>query len=242
MEEKRISLFDVSIRDEDLMVFDNVVYKVGKINSVLENVLRLNYAQLLLGHLNQQGASKFGLTNVDDSIPDIYSENYYDFKYLKLGSRDWKAGKVKIYLSGFLYSDESEITEQLKAGCYYPNIFLDDNDVISLKEDCLCKMKPIREVFSVIASNNIASNSNFASNITLHLAKSVVEFTKSNLFSNGKKCEFLRLGTSSWEPLIFGIQFTIDAIEDAPTVEKTILSGDIDSPLDEIRNASIEYH
>jgi len=233
MEEKRISLLDVSIQGEDLISFDNVVYKVAKINSVLENLLRLIYTQLLLGHLNLQGASKFGLTNVDNSIPDIYTENYHNFKYLKLGSSDWKAGKLKIYLSGFLYNDESEINEQLKAGCYYPNICFDDNDVISLKEDSFCKMKAIKAVFSAIASNN-----DFMLKIAPKLIESVIEFTKSNLFSTGNKCELMRLGASSWEPLIFGIQFTIDAIEDAPMPEKIILSGDMDSPLDEIRRIS----
>ena len=232
MQEKRISLFDPSIRDEDLIAFDDVVYKVGKIKSILENILRLTYAQLLLAYLNQQGASKFGLTNVDNSVPDIYSDSYYDFKYLKTGNSDWKVGKLKIYLSGFLYSDESEISEQLKAGCYYSNICLDDNDVISLKEDCLCKIKPIKAIFGTIASNN-----NFASNITSHLIKLVVEFTGSNLFSTGKKCELLRLGDSSWEPLIFGIQFTIDAVEDSPTDELHTeeIVKNFDNPLDEIR-------
>ena len=133
----------------------------------------------------------------------------------------------------FFYSKESDIREQLNAGCYYPNIFLDDNDVISLKEDYLCKMKPIKAIFNVIASNN-----SFASDITQQLTKSVVEFTSSNLFLSGKKCELLRLGSSNWEPLIFGIQFTIDVIESTPTVEKTILSGEIESPLDEIRRFS----
>jgi hypothetical protein len=232
MEEKRISLFDPSIGDEDVIAFDDIVYKVAKIRSVFENLLVLTYPQLAT-YLNQQGASKFGLANADNSMSDLYSGNYYDFKYLKLGSSDWTPGKSKIYLSVFLYDKPSDIVEQLKAGCYYPNIFFDDNDVISLKEDCLCKMKPIKAIFSAIASSN-----SFASNITQQLTKSVVEFTSSNLFSTGKNCELLRLGSSSWESLIFGIQFTIDVIEDAPMVEKTILSGNIDSPLDEIRRIS----
>ncbi len=232
MEEKRISLFDASIGGEDVIAFGDIVYKIAKIRSIFENLLVLTYPQLA-AYLNQQGASKFGLTNADNSMSDIYSGNYYDFKYLKLGSSDWTKGKLKIYLSIFLYTKESDIVEQLKVGCYYPNIFFDDNDVISLTEDCLCKMKPIKAIF-----NAIASNDSFASQITQQLTKSVVEFTRSNLFNGGKQCEILRLGSSSWEPLIFGIQFTIDAIDNAPTVEKTILSGDIDSPLDEIRRIS----
>ena len=232
MEEKRISLFDPSIGDKDVISFDDIVYEVAKIKSIFENLLVLIYPHLA-AYFNQQGAAKFGLANVDNSMSDIYSGNYYDFKYLKLGSSDWTKGKLKIYLNVFLYSKESDIREQLNAGCYYPNIFLDDNDVISLKEDYLCKMKPIKAIFNVIASNN-----SFASNITQQLTKSVVEFTSSNLFLSGKKCELLRLGSSNWEPLIFGIQFTIDVIESTPTVEKTILSGEIESPLDEIRRFS----
>ncbi len=233
MEEKRISLFDPSIRDEDVIAFGDMVYKVAKIRSIFENLLVLTYPQFT-AYLNQQGASKFGLANADNSMSDIYSGNYYDFKYLKLGNSDWTAGKLRIYLSVFLYSDESEISEQFKVGCYYPHLYFDDNDVISLKEDFLCKMKPIKVTFGTIASNN-----SFASNITQKLAESVVEFTNSNLFSTGKKCELLRLGSSSWEPLIFGIQFTIDAIADNPITKSAILNGQ-DSCLDEIRKIS-EY-
>jgi hypothetical protein len=230
MEEKRISLFDDSIRDEDVISVDDVVYKAGKIRSVLEGLLRSNYTQFVV-YLNQQGASKFGLANANNSMPDVYSDNYYQFKYLKLGSSDWTVGRLKIYLSGFLYSKESDIRDQLTAGCYYPNIFFDDNDIVSFKEDSLCKMKPIKAIFSAIASNN-----NFASSITQQLTKSVIEFANSNLFLSGKRCELLRLGSSDWEPLTFGIQFTIDAIEDLPTIEGDISIDKIISPLDEIRN------
>lgn len=234
VEEKRISLFDASIENEDIIAFGDVVYTIAKIRSAFENLLVLTYPQFAT-YLNQQGASKFGLANVDNSISDIYSGNYYNFKYLKLGNSDWTAGKLRIYLSIFLYSKESDIREQLRAGCYYPNIFLDDNDVISLKENCLCKMKPIKAIF-----NSIASGKDFASNITQQLTKSVHEFKGSNLFLTGKNCEFLRLGDSSWEPLIFGIQFTIDVIENSPTeelhIEKIVEYSD--SPLDEIRKAA----
>lgn len=235
MEEKRISLFDSSIRDEDVMAFGDVVYKVAKIRSIFDDLLVLNYPQFA-SYLNQQGACKFGLANADNSMSDIYSQNCHNFDYLKLGSSDWTKGKLRIYLSIFLYNKQSDIVEQLQAGCYYPNIFLDDNDVISLKEDCLCKIKPIKAIF-----NAIASDGNFADTITQQLTKSIPEFKGSRLFSNGKQCELLRLGSSSWEPLIFGIQFTIDAIEDTPTVEQTILSCEIESPLDEIRNANIQF-
>ena len=233
MEEKRISLFDDSIRDEDLIAFGDTVYKVEKIRSIFENLLVLTYPQFA-AYLNQQGASKFGLANADNSMSDIYSVNYYDFTYLKLGSSDWTTGRLKIYLSSFLYSKESDIREQLTAGCYYPNIFFDDNDVISLKEDSLCKMKPIKAIFSTIASDN-----NFASSITKQLTKSVAEFANSNLFLSGKRCELLRLGSSSWEPLIFGIQFTIDAIDDLPAIDGDISIDKIISPLDEIRNIGL---
>lgn len=96
-------------------------------------------------------------------------------------------------------------------------------------------MKPIKSVFSAIAPNG-----NFASNISQHLSKSVVEFINSNLFASGKQCELLRLGTDNWESLFLGIQFTIDAIEDIPKdelyTEKNVES--FDSPLDEIRKAA----
>ncbi len=96
-------------------------------------------------------------------------------------------------------------------------------------------MKPIKAIF-----NSISSNGNFASDITKQLSKSVVEFTGSTLFSYGKKCELLRLGSSSWEPLIFGIQFTIDAIEDLPAISGDIYIDKIISPLDEIRNIGFQ--
>ncbi len=233
MEEKRISLFDPSIRDEDVIALGDVVYKVAKIRSVFENLL-VSVGPQFTYYLSSQEASKFGLPTADKSISDIYSTNYYSFKYLKLGSSEWTVGKLKIYLSVFLHREESGIKEQLKAGCYYPNIYFDDNDIISLTEDCLCKMKPIKVIFA-----KLSSDSSFAGVITKQLTKSIPEFIDSSLFSNGKQCELLRLGSSSWEPFIFGIQFTIDAIEDTPTVGKTILSGEIESPLDEIRNNAV---
>lgn len=233
MEDERMSLFDVSIQDNDVIAFGDVVYKVEKIRSIFKDLLQLTYPQLTI-HLNQQTAYKFGLANADNSISDIYSENYYDFKYLKLGKSDWLTGKLRIYLSVFLYSKESYIRDQLTAGCYYPQLFFDDNDVISLKEDCFCKMKPIRAIFREIASNN-----SFASNIAQQLAKSILEFTGSNLFLSGQKCELLRLGSSSWESLILGIQFTIDAVEDISVNEQKNFSDNIISPLDEIRNTAV---
>ncbi len=92
-------------------------------------------------------------------------------------------------------------------------------------------MNPIKVIFSAIASNN-----SFASNSAQKLTESIPEFIQSNLFSSGKQCELLRLGSSSWEPLIFGIQFTIDAIEDLPAIDGDISIDKIVSPLDEIRN------
>jgi hypothetical protein len=103
MEEKRISLFDASIRDEDLIAFGDTVYKVEKIRSVFENFLQSNYTQLV-PYLNQLEAPKFGLANADNSMSEIYSGNYYNFKFLKLDSSDWTDGKLRIYLSIFLYS------------------------------------------------------------------------------------------------------------------------------------------
>lgn len=203
MEDERISLFDSSIGDEDVIAFGDMVYKVSKIRSVFENLLQLTYTRFVV-YLNQQGASNFGLANVDNSISSIYSGDYHEFKYLKLGNSDWATGKLKIYLSVFLYSQESHIRDQLKAGCYYPNLFFNDNDVISLKEDCFCKMKPIKSIFSAIASNN-----SFANNIAQHLSQSVVEFTNSNLFGSGKQCELLRLGAVDWESLFFGFSLLL---------------------------------
>jgi hypothetical protein len=181
MEEKRISLFDASIRDEDVMAFGDVVYKVAKIRSIFENLLVLTYPEIS-PYLNEQQAHKFGLANADNSMSDIYSGNYYDFKYLKLGSSDWTKGKLKIYLSIFLYSKESDLREQFTSGCYYSNIFLDDSDIISLKEDCLYKVKPIKAIFRAIASND-----RVVSNIVKQLAKTVVEFQNHNLFLTGKQ-------------------------------------------------------
>ena len=232
MEEKRISLFDAGIGDEDVMAFGDIVYKVANIRSIFDDLLVLIYPQFT-SYLNKQGASKFGLANADNSLSDIYSGDYYDFKYLKLGSSDWAAGKLKIYLSVFLHREESGIKEQLKAGCYYPHIYFDDNDVISLREDCLCKIKPIKAIFNTLASDNT-----FADTITQRLTKLITEFEHSRLFATGKQCELLRLGSSNWEPMILSIQFTIDAIEDSPTVERNIVSGEIESPLDEIRRFS----
>lgn len=131
-EDKRISLFDPSIGNEDVIAFGDIVYKVSTIRSIFADLLELTYTSFL-GYLKQQGAFNFGLANADNSIPSIYSGYYHEFKYLKLGSSDWATGKLNIYLSVFLYSQQSHIKDQLNAGCYYPNLFFNDNDVISLK-------------------------------------------------------------------------------------------------------------
>ena len=41
MEDERISLFDVSIQDNDVIAFGDVVYKVEKIRSIFKDLLLL---------------------------------------------------------------------------------------------------------------------------------------------------------------------------------------------------------
>jgi hypothetical protein len=97
-------------------------------------------------------------------------------------------------------------------------------------------MQSIKNAFKSISTNN-----NFASKIMEQVVISFSDFTGSNLFRDGKECELLRLGSVTWEPLFFGIQFTIDAIEDNPINDSSTLVNKHSSPLDEIRKAA-EYN
>lgn len=230
MEEQRISLFDVSINDEDVIAFGDIVYKVAKVRSAFKDLLQLNYGDFL-AYLIQRNTNNFGLVNADNSMPSMYSENYQEFKYLKVGDPNWKTGGLKIYLDTFLYDQQSFIKDQF-GNCLYPNLSFDDDDVISLKEDCFFKMKPIKSMFTKV------SQGGFADVIHKHLSKTMAEFTNTNLFAQGKSCELMQLGSSSWETLFLGVQLTIDIVEIKPndTEELSLdLYAQIKSPLDEIR-------
>jgi len=234
MQEKRISLFDNNfLQDSDVIAFGDMVYKIEKVRNIFKDLLILTYRDFAV-YLEQKGGSKFGLSSIDGSMPDIYSEDYCLFEYLKLGDSHWTLAKIKIYLTAFLYADQSDLSEELNIGCYYPQISFNDDDVISLREDCFCKFQPIKNTFKAIASGG-----SFGSRISKELSKSIIELASSDLFVNGRNCEILRLGSSNWESFTLGIQFTVDVVKDTPITDvSTFINGRI-SPLDEIRNTSI---
>lgn len=231
MQEKRISLFDNSLQDNDVIAFGDIVYKLGKIRSVFGDVFKSTYGDLA-AHLKQQQAHKLGLCYNDGSIGELYSDTYCGFEYLNLGSSNWETGRFRIYLSPFFYNNQSDLKEDIEAGCYYPNLSFNDIDVISLREDCFCMMQPIKNVFKSISSS-------FGRAVARELEKSIVDFGGSNLLVSGKGCGLLRLGDTNWETVIIGVKFTIDAVADNPPTEKAILSNEPVSPLDEIRNMSV---
>lgn len=231
MQEKRMSLFDNALQDDDIIAFGDIVYKVEKIRSLFSGVFELAYGDFSLYLKNEKGY-KFGLCYNDGSIvKELYSDIYCGFEYLNLGSSNWKTGSLKIYLSTFLYDNQSDLQEDFEAGCYYPNLFFNDEDIISLREDCFCKMQPIKKVFKSISSI-------FGAIIARELARSIVDFSGSDLFKLGKECELLRLGDTNWKKVIIGVQFTIEAIADNPVTEQSISSNEPISPLDEIRKIS----
>ena len=234
MQEERISLFSDYLQDDDVICIGDLVYKVKKIRSIFKELFQLVYPSFSVC-LNQQGASKYGICNIDDSISDLYSDKYCLYECLKLEDSNWKNGKLKIYLSPFLYSNQSDLEKQLESVFHYSNLTFCDDDVVSFKEDCFCKMAEIRKVFKFITTS-ITTRNNFSSSLSSELGQSIPDFANSNLFSTGKPCGLLRLSSSNWEPLILGIQFTIDAIQDIPTNEQVVLSNKSISPLDEIRN------
>ena len=121
MQEKRISLFGNSLQDGDIIAFGDIVYKVEKIRSIFSGVFKLGWGDFAV-YLKKQEGYKFGLCNNDGSIGELYSDVYCGFEYLNLGSSNWKTGSLKIYLSTFLYDNQSDLQEDFEAGCYYPNL------------------------------------------------------------------------------------------------------------------------
>jgi len=228
MQEKAIPLHD--LHDDDVIAIGDAAYKVKNIRDVLEDLLKSTYKDFS-SVLNALQASKLGVCSKDNSILQIYSGNYCDFEYLKIGSSNWKTAKVKIYLSAFLYVKESDVMKQNEFIIYYPQLTFNDEDVVSFKQDCLCKIQSIKKVFKLILTDN-----RYTSIAIQKLSSSLSELTDYSPFRDGKECELLRLGTSQWEHLTLGIQFTIDAIEDIPTTEQVIFSNNSISPLDKIRN------
>jgi hypothetical protein len=232
MQEEIIYLSNLD--DNDLISVGATAYKIKKIRDVTENLLKTTYKDFSVS-LNNLKANKLGICSNDNSrILDIYSSNYCTFEYLKIDNSNWETGKVKIYLSAFLYSKQSKLLEQNKSICYYPQLVFDDDDVVSFQKDCFCKIQSIKNAFKSISTNNY-----FVSKVMEKIITSFSEFTSPNLFKDGKECELLRLGSARWEPLLFGIQFTIDAIEDNPINNSSTLVNKHTSPLDEIRNTSI---
>ena len=158
-----------------------MVYKVSKIRSIFKDLLQLNYKGFT-DYLSQHNPRKFGLSSADASMLDIYSDDYQNFEYIKLDNSNWKTGKLKIYLSTFLYYKTTYIAEQLAAGCYFPHLSFDESDVISLQEDRFCKVKPIKSIFISVAK------SGFGNVICSELSRTLPEFTNINLFVSGKPC------------------------------------------------------
>jgi len=232
MQETKISLFGDYFHDDDVISIGDLVYKIKKIRSIFKDLLQSIYPSFS-ACLVQQQALKFGLCNNDNSIADLYSEEYCVLQYRKAVDGNWTNGKLKIYLTPFLYSQQSDLVGQFEPVFDYANLMFCDEDVVSFKEDCFCKMLTIRKIFQAIVSN-----ANFTKNILSELAKSINDIGVSNLFNDGKECEVLRLNSSTWEPLIFGIQFTFDAIPDIPKTEQIVFSSSAISPLDEIRKIS----
>ena len=221
------------LKDDDVIAVGNAAYKVAKIKSALESLLKSIYKEFFV-YLSSQKAYVLGLCNTDNSIPEFYLGDYCIYEYLKLGDSNWRKGKVKIYLSAFLHSKQADLAEQFKAICYYPHQDFNDDDVVSFKKDCFCKVRSIKKLF-----NSVAAYTDFEALITKQLALSLTEFSDSRLFQKGKECELLRIGSSEWEPLVIGLQFTIDAIEDDSANERDIFVNKSVSPLDEIRNILI---
>lgn len=233
MRGKKIDLFDENfLRDNDVMAFGDVAYKIEKVRNVFKDLLILTYRDFAV-YVTNQGGSRLGLSNTNGSMPDIYADDYCLFEYLKLGNLHWTVAKIKIYISIFLYTDQADLSEDLSIGCYHPQISFNDGDVISLREDCFCKFEPIKNIFKAIASSG-----SFGGRIAQELSKSIGELKSSDLFVKGKSCEILKLGASNWESFTLGTQFTIDVVEESPIVDvSTFVSGQV-SPLDEIRNIS----
>jgi hypothetical protein len=239
MQEKTISLHD--LHNDDVIAIGDAAYKVKNIRDVLEDLLKSTYRDFSIG-LNNLKTNKLGICSEDSSsILQIYSGDYCDFEYLKIGSSNWRTAKAKIYLSAFLYLKESDLVKQNEFITYYPQLAFNDEDVVSFKQDCLCKMKSIKNAFKLILTDN-----RFVSTAMQKLSSSLGELADYNLFRDGKECELLRLGDSKWEHLTIGIQFTIDAIEDDLMNEQNISSnrlsqtsaGYFNDPLDEIRNTA----
>ncbi len=229
MQEVRISLYD--LQDDDVIAVGDVVYKVEKIRGVFSSLIKQIYRDfsVCLCGLN---AHRLGLCNPDHSMLEIYTGDFCGFEYLKIGDSKWKSGKVKIYLSAFLYSKQSDLIEQFEAVCYYPQYIFNDEDVVSFKRDCFCKIQSVKTAFKALTLHNT-----FRGKIINQAMASIPEFS-SDLFQAGKECELLRKGNSKWEPMILGLQFTIDAIEDDAINEQTSILKNQDSPLDEIRKIS----
>ncbi len=119
------------------------------------------------------------------------------------------------------------------------------DDVLYFADDRLYKIIKVNQALELNLNEPITANT-FSKLLTQTLRMSNEEIeTISEWFTTGKYCEYLKVGASSWQKGIIKVGFYIGVVDqqgefEAMELIEKILSQVSESPLDSIRNSSLD--
>jgi hypothetical protein len=101
--------------DDDVLGFGDDTYKVGRFRKAVDKAFGNNLGNQLSSQLNSyQGIKISNAILTPQGMNEPYTRwfgNGIDCEILKLGSKSWQKGKVRIQISIEFYVEESEIPE-----------------------------------------------------------------------------------------------------------------------------------
>ena len=240
MQEKNIYLSDLG--DEDLVAIQDNFYKSIKLKQVFTSLS--GSARYILGSIAQQhGAFDLGLVIFDKSygmkgsfcLHKEFMEEGFNYKFIKLGYPGWQTGLFQLSVKPYISLVETEIQEKVLIPYHdFSDINFSDEDMLSFKEDKFCTGETVKSIFQKTFEDD-----KFHEKCSSIFAQLIPELTDAKSFLKyGQKIRFLRIETAKWQPAILRISF---ALETKINVDREVQNIKNHSPLDEIRNASIEF-
>jgi len=238
MQETRIYLSD--LEDDDLISIQDDFYKIVKLKQVFTSLS--GSARYILGAISHQyGSFDLGLSTFDKSyygnngsfaLHKEFMEDGFNYKFIKLGYPGWQTGLFKLSVKPYLSSVETEIQEKVLVPHYdFSSVNFGDEDMLSFKEDKFCTGETIKNIFQKTFDNDV-----FYEKCSSIFAQPIPELRDAKTFLKyGEKIRFLRIKTAKWQSAILRISFIFE------TQINEVQNNKNSSPLDEIRNSSIEF-
>jgi hypothetical protein len=159
----------------------------------------------------------------------------FNYNFIKLGCPGWQTGLLKLSVKHYLSLVECETQEKILIPHYdFSGINFSDDDMLSFKEDKFCTGKTFKDIFQKSFEDD-----KFYGNCSSDISQHIPEFKETKeIFKYGINLRFLRIETARWQSAILRFRF---AFETEINGDREIENITNSSPLDEIRNASIQF-